>query len=188
MDLFLCPNWDIGAPLITVYYNQEYNLAFTFGLSFLPFVEPSQSSCDSLSTVHLSGSTLSVSSYRTFHIIVDLLLDSSIQWVHIGEVRFLSGGGGPATGTCLPTPLPRSSSASLPSSSPSPVGYLSSSSSTSTEDLSSTTSHTSTFTSLTQLPPFSTQSSTILFPKSVVLTSPFRIKSNLFGKWAELHN
>ena len=61
------------------------------------------SSCDSLTTVHLSGDTLSVSSYRTFHIIVDLPYNSSIQWVHIGDVRFLSEGGGPTTGTCLPS-------------------------------------------------------------------------------------
>ena len=188
IDLFHCPDWGIGAPRITVYVDEEYNLAFMFGLSFLRFVEPSQSSCDSLTTVHLSGSTLSVSSYHTFHIIMVLSHNSSIQWVHIGEVRFLSEGGGQAAGTCLPTPFPRSSSAFMPSSSPSPSTSLSSSSSQSPEDLSSTTSHTSTFTSLIQLPPFSMQSSTILFPKSVVLTSPFHIKSNLYGKWAELHN
>ena len=106
IDLFLCPDWGIGAPVITVYVNEEYNLAFNFGLPPLHFVQPSQSSCDSLTTVHLSGDTLSVSSYRTFHILVDLY-QSSIEWVHIGEVRFISGGGGPvpATGTCpLPTP------------------------------------------------------------------------------------
>ena len=107
MDLFHCPDLGIGAPRIRVYVNEEYNLAFMFGLSFLRFVESSQSSCDSLTTVHLSGDTLSVSSYRTFHIIVDLNLDSSIQWVHIGDVRFLSEGGGPApaTSTC-PPPTP----------------------------------------------------------------------------------
>ena len=107
MDLFLCPDWGIGAQHIIVYVDEEYDLAFRFGFSFLRFVEPSQSSCDSLTTVHLSGDTLSVSSYRIFHIIVDLSLDSSIEWVHIGEVRFLSEGGGPApaTSTCpLPTP------------------------------------------------------------------------------------
>ena len=202
MDLFLCPDWGIGAPHIRVYVDEEYNLAFMFGLSFLRFVEPSQSSCVSLTTVHLSGDTLLVSSYRTIHILVDLPYQSSIEWVHIGKVRFLGESGGTATGACLPTPPPRSSSTSLPyssspspsaslppsSSSPSPVGYLSSSSSPSTEDLSATTSHTSTFSSPTQPPPFSTQSSTILSPKSVFLTSPFHIKSNLFGKWAELHN
>ena len=168
MDLFLCPDWGIGAPRIRVYVNEEYDLAFMFGLSFLPFVQPSQSSCDSLTTVHLSGDILS-SSHRTFHIIVDLLKNTSIQWVHIGEVRFLSEGGGPAAGACLPTPLPRSSSTSLPSSSPSsstslppsssspsPSASLSSSSST---DFISTTSYTSTFSSPTQSPHFPVHSS-----------------------------
>ena len=110
IDLFLCPDWGIGAPRIS----EEYNLAFMFGLlfPFLPFVEPSQSSCDSLTTVHVSGGTRLV---RTIHIIVELSLDSSIEWVHIGEVRFLSEGGSPVQGTCLPSistmaPQPSSSS------------------------------------------------------------------------------
>ena len=103
MDLFLCPDWGIGAPRIRVYVDEEYDLAFRFSLSFLRFVEPSQSSCDSLTTVHLSGETLSVSSYLTFHVIVDLPLDPSIQWVHIGEVRFLSEGSSLVQGTCLPS-------------------------------------------------------------------------------------
>ena len=167
IDLFLCPDWGIGAPRIRVYVNEEYDLAFMFGLSFLRrFVEPSQSSCDSLTTVHLSGNTLSAASYHTFHIIVDLPHNSSIEWLHIGEVRFLSEGGGPAAGTCLPTPLPRSSSTSLPSSSPSPVGYLPPSSSTSTEGLSTTTSYTSTFSSPTQSLPISEHSSTPSQPNS----------------------
>ena len=105
MDLFVCPDWGIGAPRIRVYVNEEYDLAFRFGLFFTPAVQPSQSSCDSLTTVHLSGDPLSVSSYQTFHILVDLSHHSSIQWVHIGEVRFLSEGGGPVQGTC-PPPTP----------------------------------------------------------------------------------
>ena len=106
IDLFLCPDWGIGAPRITVYLNVGYNFVFNLSLPFTP-VQPSQSSCDSLTTVHLSGDSLSVSSYRTFHIIVELSLDSSIEWVHIGEVRFLSKGGGPATATSTcPPPTP----------------------------------------------------------------------------------
>ena len=104
MDLFVCPDWGIDAPRIGVYVNEEYDFVFDLSLPFAPPVQPSQSSCDSLTTVHLSGSTLSVSSHRTFHIIVDLSHQSSIEWVHIGEVRFLSEGGGPApaTSTCPP--------------------------------------------------------------------------------------
>ena len=107
MDLFLCPDWGIGAPLIRVYLNEGYDLAFRLELPPFRFVQPSQSSCDSLTTVHFSGGRLSDSSYQTFHIIVDLPYNSSIEWVHIGEVRFLDEGGGPATATSTcPPPTP----------------------------------------------------------------------------------
>ena len=107
MDLFLCPDWGIGTPRITVSLNEEYDFVFNLSLPFTPPVQPSQSSCDSLTTVHLSGNKLSVSSYRTFHIIVDLSHQSSIEWVHIGEVRFISEGGDPATATSTcPPPTP----------------------------------------------------------------------------------
>ena len=91
IDLFHCPDWDIGAPRITVYVNQEYSLVFPTqdqDLPFLPVVQPSQSSCDSVLTVNISGDALSVSSVCTFHILVDLSHDTSIKWVYIGDVRF----------------------------------------------------------------------------------------------------
>ena len=78
MDLFLCPDWGIGAPRITVYVDKEYDFVFNLSLPFTPPVQPSQSSCDSLTTVHLSGDTLSVSSYRTFHFLMDLPYQSTI--------------------------------------------------------------------------------------------------------------
>ena len=171
IDLFLCPDWGIGAPRITVYVDEEHNFVFNLSpnlsLPFTPHVQPSQSSCDSLTTVHLSGDTLSVS-YRTFHFLMDLSHQSSIQWVHIGDVRFLSEGGGPAAGTCLPTPLPRSSSTSLPSSSPSPSTSLPPSSST---YLSATTPS----------QPNSRNSSTLHFsmPSDVVATSQIEKSSSL---------
>ena len=190
IDLFHCPDWGIGAELIRVYLNGGYNLAFNFGLPPFRFVQPSQSSCDSLTTVHLSGDTLSVSSYLTFHIIMDLSHQSSIEWVHIGDVRFLSGGGSPATGTCLPTSLPPSYSTSLPSSSPSP--------SASSEYISATLSPKSKLQpsvySTTTLQPESESSLTTLLHSSMplftsrtqesVLTSLFHLKftSNIYGK------
>ena len=111
MDWFLCPDWGIGAPSITVYLNEEYNFTNTnvFTLLF-KFVFPDnkdslQSSCDSLSTVTFSGGSLVGSHYRTVHILVTLLQPSSIEWVHVGEVRFISIG--MESPTCLqPTPLP----------------------------------------------------------------------------------
>ena len=92
MDWFLCPDWGIGAPYIFVYLNEEYNLDST-SIFNLPFVFPDgnclQSSCDSLSTVTFSGGPLMGSYYRTIHILVDLSGHPSIQWVHVGEVRFI---------------------------------------------------------------------------------------------------
>ena len=106
IDLFFCRDWGIGDPRITVSLNEEYDFVFNLSLPFTP-AQPSQSSCVSLTTVHLSGDILSVSSYRTFHILVNLHYQPSSEWVHIGEVRFLSEGGGPApaTSTC-PPPTP----------------------------------------------------------------------------------
>ena len=102
IDFFNYPEQEIGAPHITVFVNQEYNLAFNLDLHFLPLVQPSQSLCDSLLTVSITGDLLSPDaglSFHTFHILVDLSYDPSIQWVYIGDVRFI---GGPPTGPCLP--------------------------------------------------------------------------------------
>ena len=107
IDLFHCPDWGIGAPRIIVYVNQEYNLTFNQSLSFLTIVQPSQSSCDSLLTVNITGDLLSPDAgFHTFHILVDLSNDPSIQWVYIGEVRFIGVDGGPTTSACLPLSPP----------------------------------------------------------------------------------
>ena len=81
IDLFHCPEQGIGAPLIAVYINQEYNLTFNQRLHLLPLVQPSQSLCDSLSNVSVTGILLSTDtklSFHTFHILVDLSHDPSI--------------------------------------------------------------------------------------------------------------
>ena len=181
MDLFLCPDWGIGAPRITVSLNEEYDFVFNLSLPFTPPVQPSQSSCDSLTTVHITGDTQSVSSYRTFHIIVDLSHQSSIQWVHIGDVRFLSEGGGPATGTCLPTPLPPSYSTS---SSPSPSAsseYISPKSKLQPSVYSTTTLQPESESSFTT-PPHSSMPLFTSRTQESVLTSPFHLKFIYYGK------
>ena len=105
MEWFLCPDWGIGAPFITVYLNEEYKLANTNILT-LPFVfadnkDSLQSSCDSLSTVTFSGGPFYGSYYRTIHILVGISQYPSIEWVHVGEVRFI----GIDSPTCTrPTP------------------------------------------------------------------------------------
>ena len=70
----------------TVFLNEEKNL--TLDLYTLPFVNqyPSQSSCDSLSTVLVSGDAF-VRNYHTVHIVFSHLY--LFEWVLIGEVRFL---------------------------------------------------------------------------------------------------
>ena len=92
MDWFLCPDWGMGAPSIAVYLNENYNLTST-NIFTLPFVfadgNSTQSSCDSLSTVTFSGGSLEGSYYRTVYILVTLSQHSSIEWVHVGEVRFI---------------------------------------------------------------------------------------------------
>ena len=90
LDMFICPEWNIHAPGILVYADEESNLVFNGG-SGLPFQNypPSQSSCHSLSTVSISfGNSLTSSSYSTWHIVVNGFSDS-IEWVHVGEMRFL---------------------------------------------------------------------------------------------------
>ena len=99
IDLFLCPQWGISAPFISVYANVESNLVFTVdSLSTLPFTHytPSQSSCGSLSTANIIlGDTFMYSSYLTWHILVSSFTPF-IDWVHVGEVRLL--------GTDIPNP------------------------------------------------------------------------------------
>ena len=92
LDLFLCPKLNIGAPRITVYADNNSNLVFSFrsGLTQSDFIihyVPNKSSCDSLSTVSipLEGGE---SSYFTWHIVLSDF-QPDIEWVHVGEVRFL---------------------------------------------------------------------------------------------------
>ena len=93
LDLFLCPEWNIGAPFISVYgdENRDLDLRTIVSLTFLgnSYNQPSQSSCDSLSTVSIPlQDDATNSSYFTFHIVLEITEDN-IEWVHVGEVRFL---------------------------------------------------------------------------------------------------
>ena len=86
MDLFHCPDWDIGAPHIGVYLNEDYDLTFSTSLPLFIGVSLSETSCDSLSSFTISDTT--DSSYHVIHILITFL-GSNIDWVHVGEVRFL---------------------------------------------------------------------------------------------------
>ena len=97
LDLFLCLELNTYAPFFSVYGNTESNFDLTLPASSLPFRHyPSSGddviphSCDSLSTVtipRLDMGTLA-DSFHTWHIVVSQF-NSSIDWVHVGEVRFL---------------------------------------------------------------------------------------------------
>ena len=90
MDLFLCPDWNISAPSMYIYLDPDYNLIVDLnGRQFVKPHKSPQSSCNYLSTVTFIGGAFLTGSYRTFHILVDLSVDDSIEWVHVGEVRFL---------------------------------------------------------------------------------------------------
>ena len=98
LDLLLCPEWKIGTPYITVHADEERNLVFNYPTS-LPFEYkiPTQSSCDSLLTVSIPFSgALADSSYATWHILVSQF-GISIDWVHVGEIRFLGADVTPMT-------------------------------------------------------------------------------------------
>ena len=90
-DLFLCPDMNIDAPYITVYADEESNLVITYdSLASLPFQHyvPSQSSCDSLSTITITLRDRLTDPFLTWHILISSFT-SSIDWVYVGEVRFL---------------------------------------------------------------------------------------------------
>ena len=91
LDLFLCPERNIGAPSIAVAANNNTDLIFSFDVEVLAVdYTPSNSSCDSLSNVSipLQGD----SSYLTWYILVTFPSPhGDIDWVYVGEVRFWNG-------------------------------------------------------------------------------------------------
>ena len=94
IDFFHCPDWGIGAPHIDVFYNEEYDftihtISTDSNIIDLPFksVTTNGSDCDSLSTVMVSPDP---GLYYIFHIIVTFDTEPiPIDWVYVGEVRFL---------------------------------------------------------------------------------------------------
>ena len=94
IDFFHCPDWGIGAPKINVFYNKEYNFTIrtksTDSTAInLPFkaVETTGSDCYSLSNATVSPDS---DLYHIFHILVTFVTEPIlIDWVHVGEVRFL---------------------------------------------------------------------------------------------------
>ena len=93
LDLLLCPEWSIGTPFIVVYGDNSSALVYSTSSEFLRSYTPNEMSCDSLSTVAISlqeyfflqGELF----YHNWHIVVSFAVQPDIEWVHVGEVRFL---------------------------------------------------------------------------------------------------
>ena len=107
LALFLCPEWNISAPYITVFGSTD--LLFRSDSSSNDFIanyHPSNTSCNCLSTVRVPFEK-GEPSYPIWHIVVSF--DDVTKWVHVGEVKFLdiSTDLQPATHVCgIPTPPP----------------------------------------------------------------------------------
>ena len=86
IDLFHCPEMNVGAPVIRGYINKEYDFSYTTDLPYLKGVAPSESRCDSLSSFTISETTSF--SYHVVHILITFP-KSNIDLVYVGELRFL---------------------------------------------------------------------------------------------------
>ena len=86
IDLFLCSEWTFWVTKISLYANEQFDLAFTGILHLGSFLYPLESFCGSLSTITLTSWL--PSSYQTFHIVMNFAYDPFIEYVNIGEVRF----------------------------------------------------------------------------------------------------
>ena len=96
LDMFICPEWNIGAPFITLYADEDSTLVYSDRSTFIATLYPQSSSCDSLSSVTRTvGDAHRSSSYHTWHIIMET--DRDIKWVYVGEVRFLDGDSTPTS-------------------------------------------------------------------------------------------
>ena len=94
LDMFLYPEWNIGASYIQVYADDNSTLVYSDKSTRIGSYFPQSSSCYSLSPVIVSfGDVQRSLSYHTWHIIVDAYSD--IEWVYVGEVRFLEEGSTP---------------------------------------------------------------------------------------------
>ena len=88
LDMFICPEWNIGALYIDVYADENSALVYNDNSTRIGSYSPYSSSCDSLSTVtYTAGDRHRSSSYHTWHIVVEA--DRDTEWVYVGEVRFL---------------------------------------------------------------------------------------------------
>ena len=94
LDLFLCPEWNIGAPFISVYRDEESSLVFNYYSALIVNHTPSRNSCGSLSNITIFLEEFITS--PTWHILVSFAAQPDTEWVHVGEVRFIGTDSTPA--------------------------------------------------------------------------------------------
>ena len=106
--LLYCPEWKIGAPFISLYgdHGLEFTHNITTSSDFLDRYRVSEcklSSCDSLSLFNLNVRN-GEPAYSTYHIVVSRM--TTIDWVHVGEVRFFDEPANEITELCPEEPSP----------------------------------------------------------------------------------
>ena len=117
LSLFNCPQWDIGAPDITVYGDENGSTFFNFDTAdpyiiLLTQTSGAQSSCDSLLPVTITLQTNT--KYQIWYILVSFETQQNVAWVHVGEVQFFSTPQQPPVAATISEPDIGTSSISRP--------------------------------------------------------------------------
>ena len=86
IDLFLCPEWGIGAPSITILADNHSQFIFNAN-DFLHVYEPDHGTCGCLSKIFVPVQR-GEPHYPYWHILVDFTNAQNLHWVHVGEVTF----------------------------------------------------------------------------------------------------
>ena len=87
MDLFLCPEWGIGAPTVSVCATKDVNFVFNeTGHTVCLYRYPTDlPSIECVSLTHVITNFETSNAYVAWHIIFDPVK----EWIHVGEVTFL---------------------------------------------------------------------------------------------------
>ena len=117
LSLFNCPQWDIGAPVTTVYGDENGSSFFNFDpvdpyIISLTQTNNSQSSCDNLVPVTITLHTNT--KYKIWYILVSFESQQNIDWVFVGEVQFFDTPQQPPASTIISEPGIATPSSSLP--------------------------------------------------------------------------
>ena len=95
IDLFLCPEWNIGTDRVVAYFSDVDSNSTLFAVP----ETTREPSCETLSTLTISAASDSI--YSDIHLVFDLTFSPNIEWVHIGDVRFLGSDIQPSP-SCVP--------------------------------------------------------------------------------------